>query len=284
MRQYRDADGRVRMEPSVSNSEPAKSIIIYDPVAGVNYHLDPARKTATKTVTMPASGSSVNGGGREPRGPSRQTASGANSSNAALQQAIQVLGEFETDILAARNEARNNGGNVTVEDLGTLTVNGVPARGTRVTTLVPVGAIGNDKEFRSVTERWFSPDLNLLIKSVSTDPRFGATTYELTDISRQPPDPSLFQAPAEYSVISSAPRQPAAKVIEEIEVRGAKRISPDALKAIVHSKPGDVYSEEGLRNDFTALWNTGRFSDVQVKTETGAHGGVVIRFIVTERP
>jgi hypothetical protein len=87
-----------------------------------------------------------------------------------------------------------------VEDLGTMTVNGVTARGTRSTTIVPVGAIGNDRELRSVSERWFSPDLNLLIKSVSTDPRFGTTIYELMNISRLPPDPSLFRVPAEYNL------------------------------------------------------------------------------------
>jgi hypothetical protein len=93
--------------------------------------------------------------------------------------------------------------NETTEDLSSKLVNGVMAQGTRVTTVVPVGAIGNDKEFRSVTERWFSPDLNLLIKSVSTDPRFGTTTYELTNISRQPPDPALFRPPADYTMVGS---------------------------------------------------------------------------------
>jgi uncharacterized protein (TIGR03435 family) len=78
--------------------------------------------------------------------------------------------------------------------------------------VVPVGAIGNDKEFHSVTERWFSPDLNLLIKSVSADPRFGTTTYELTNINRQAPDPSLFQVPANYSIVSQNGRAPQAAV------------------------------------------------------------------------
>lgn len=91
--------------------------------------------------------------------------------------------------------------NVTTEDLGTQSVNGVPARGTRVTTVVPVGEIGNDRELRSVSERWFSSELNLLIKSVNTDPRFGTTTYELTNISRQPPVPSLFQVPSDYNIV-----------------------------------------------------------------------------------
>lgn len=79
------------------------------------------------------------------------------------------------------------------------TINGVLARGTRITTVIPQGAIGNDREFRSISERWFSPDLNLLIRSVSTDPRFGTTTFELTNISRQSPDPSLFRVPADYT-------------------------------------------------------------------------------------
>ncbi len=189
---------------------------------------------------------------------------------------------FKRSVEAARNKQSQD--NTVVEDLGTLTVNGVAARGTRITTVVPVGAIGNDKEFRSVSERWFSPDLNLLIKSVSTDPRFGTTTYELTNISRQPPDASLFQPPADYSIVSAQPTVPATKTIDAIEVRGASHVSPDTLKAIILSKVGDVYSEEALRRDVTALWKTNRFEDVQVKTEPGARGGVIVRFIVTERP
>ena len=59
------------------------------------------------------------------------------------------------------------------------------------------------REFRSTEERWFSDDLNLLIRSVSTDPRFGTTTYERRNISRQTPDPSLFQIPAGYSMVSN---------------------------------------------------------------------------------
>jgi hypothetical protein len=89
--------------------------------------------------------------------------------------------------------------NAIVEDLGTMTINGALARGTRTTTVVPAGAIGNDREFHSVSERWFSSDLNLLVKSVNTDPRFGTTTYELTNLTLRPPDPSLFRVPADYT-------------------------------------------------------------------------------------
>ena len=33
----------------------------------------------------------------------------------------------------------------------------------------------------------------------ATDPRFGTTTFELSNISRQSPDPSLFRVPADYT-------------------------------------------------------------------------------------
>jgi hypothetical protein len=204
--QYRDREGRTRIErnePGVSASGPVKSITIRDPVAGVSYNLNPAEKTAVKLVMAGTSIGPANpttAGGRRGRGGGRgDSASGSNSdAPARIQQALSDL----KDMAAAVQAARNNQNDI-VEDLGTATVNGVPAHGTGITTVVPVGAIGNDKEFRSITERWFSPDLNLLIKSVSTDPRFGTTTYELTNISRQSPDPSLF---SRRPTITSFPR------------------------------------------------------------------------------
>jgi len=75
----------------------------------------------------------------------------------------------------------------------------------------------------------------------------------------------------------------AANVIEMVEFRGLSRVSVDSVKAVVVSKAGDVYDEEAVRRDFNALWDTGRFSEIQVKKETGKRGGVVLRFVVTER-
>jgi hypothetical protein len=40
--------------------------------------------------------------------------------------------------------------------------------------------------------------MQMLLKSSNSDPRFGATTYELTDLKQAPPDPSLFRVPADY--------------------------------------------------------------------------------------
>jgi outer membrane protein assembly factor BamA len=78
-----------------------------------------------------------------------------------------------------------------------------------------------------------------------------------------------------------AANPPASKVIEEIEFRGL-HVPVDTMRATIVSKVGDVYNEEALRRDFMALWKTGRFTDIQLKTEPGAHGGLVVRFEVTE--
>ena len=71
--------------------------------------------------------------------------------------------------------------------------------------------------------------------------------------------------------------------IEAVEIKGAKRVPEGTLKALVATKPGDTYDEKAVRQDFDRLWNTGRFSDITVKEDTGDHGGVVVRFTVIER-
>jgi len=105
---------------------------------------------------------------------------------------------------ASRMAGGGRGGNaaakVTVDDLGVQTVNGVAAHGVRTTSIIPTGTFGNDHDLKSVTERWVSEDLHVLVKSVYTDSRTGQTVYDLINISQAPPDPSLFQLPAGYTV------------------------------------------------------------------------------------
>ena len=91
----------------------------------------------------------------------------------------------------------------TREDLPPQQMNGVRVRGERTTITVPPGALGNDREFKIVNERWYSDDLQVLVKSTNSDPRFGVTTYELTGILQAEPDPSLFKAPRGYKRASA---------------------------------------------------------------------------------
>jgi hypothetical protein len=92
------------------------------------------------------------------------------------------------------------GDNASVESLPAQMINGALAQGTRTTETIPQGKIGNDKPIKIVNERWISNDLQMLVRSTSSDPRFGDTTYQLTNILQASPDPSLFQIPADYTL------------------------------------------------------------------------------------
>jgi len=72
-------------------------------------------------------------------------------------------------------------------------------------------------------------------------------------------------------------------IIEAVEFRGQRKVPQDTLRALIYTKKGDVYDEEALHRDFIALWNTGRFDDLKIEKEKGPAGGVILRFVVTER-
>jgi hypothetical protein len=88
-----------------------------------------------------------------------------------------------------------------VESLGTQFMEGVAVEGTRTTMTIPAGQIGNERPINIVSERWFSPDLKVLVMSRQSDPRFGETTYRLTGISLAEPSPDLFEIPAGFTVL-----------------------------------------------------------------------------------
>ena len=95
-----------------------------------------------------------------------------------------------------------------VEDLGMKTINGVEAKGTRTTRVIPAGREGNDQPLTVIHETWFSTALGIPVMSINDDPRVGTSTMELTDIERGEPDPALFQVPQGYTVKERTPGQP----------------------------------------------------------------------------
>lgn len=76
-------------------------------------------------------------------------------------------------------------GAVHVEKLGTRMIEGVRAEGTRPTSTIPAGAIGNLMPIEVTSERWFSPELQMAVLITRRDPRAGATVYRLTNIVRR---------------------------------------------------------------------------------------------------
>ena len=72
------------------------------------------------------------------------------------------------------------------------------SEGTRHTITLPAGTIGNDRPIQTVSERWYSPELQTVTMTKHTDPRSGEDTFRLTNVLRGEPSPDLFQVPASY--------------------------------------------------------------------------------------
>ena len=88
------------------------------------------------------------------------------------------------------------------ESLGKQTIEGVETDGTRSTSTIAAGTIGNDLPIHIFSERWYSPALQEVIVSTHSDPRMGKTTYRLTGINRNEPDHSVFEVPPDYTLLS----------------------------------------------------------------------------------
>jgi len=188
---YRDAQGRTRHETQAiaQNGYRALWVSIVDPPAGVQYD-----------YRLPIAESPSGRGG--PVGVVRYTVQPlsqqilANETKPSPGTPYQIAMQRETS--KKSKSGRGPGGpspRPAIVDLGTQTINGVRVQGVRITNTIPAGGIGNDQEMQVVTDRWLSPDLQVLVKSVYSDPRFGTTTYELSNISQAPPAQSLFQVP-----------------------------------------------------------------------------------------
>jgi hypothetical protein len=101
--------------------------------------------------------------------------------------------------------AQQSGKDVVTASLGTQTINGVQAEGTRYTRTIPAGAIGNQNPIVITTERWYSPDLQMVVMSKRNDPRTGERITQLTNIQRTEPEASLFEVPSDYTVKRGGP-------------------------------------------------------------------------------
>ena len=203
---YRDGEGRERREQSIPNigpfaaqGAPPMTIFISDPVAGLNYSLNPGEKIAIKLPAPPA-------GSLPPMPPLPPGASGpvvvqrfgaaggtATASMVAPPGSPQVMFYAKSGAALAQNPPD-------VQQLGTKVVEGVQAEGTRTTMTIPAGQIGNDNPIQIVDEVWRSPDLQVIVHSEHSDPRMGTTVYSLQNISRSDPSPALFQVPSDYTV------------------------------------------------------------------------------------
>src|SRR5215831_2232818 len=74
-----------------------------------------------------------------------------------------------------------------------------------------------------------------------------------------------------------------ADVIENIEVRGGRRVPQDTVKFHILSQKNAQLDPNVLRRDFKAVWQTGFFDDLRIEIEDGKTGKIII-FWVKEKP
>jgi hypothetical protein len=251
---YRDSEGRTRRDQTIAMvggysaaGEPAQTTFINDPVAGVNYILDAKNRTARKidysakiaaeskmVEVMKAKAEAIRAKGAE--GGASASEKMAADKVAVEKAAAAAGGEFRFEISTGGPGAgprvagggpgfvmmRGDKKNTRKEELGKQTIEGVEAEGTRYTTTIPAGEIGNEQAIEMVFETWYSAELQTVIMSKHSDPRSGENTYRLTNINRTEPAHSLFEVPSDYTIQESGPTGPPVEMRYKIE-SGARR-------------------------------------------------------------
>ena len=170
---FRDGQGRTRREitlpavgPLAATGQPRTLVMIHDPVSSSVFVLHADTKVAEKMPPPHDHGT-----------------------------AADMQSRFEAHI-----QKQIAQGTLKKEDLGTQSINGIAAQGTRYIKTIPAGQEGNEKPLIITSERWVSSDLQILVKSTHSDPRQGQTSYTVTSLQRQEPTTTLFTVPADYTV------------------------------------------------------------------------------------
>lgn len=191
----RDSEGRTRREASLNllgagpQASAPKLITILDPVAGVRYMLDSENKVAHK-MTLPQPGSAPDRG--LPKGGEVfvMRSSGGTAGPG-----------FSTNMLYRKAGLDSNEPAPATENLGDQTIDGIHVTGTRITTTIPSGKMGNDKPIAVTSERWYSPELQATVMTKHEDPWAGELQTKFTNVNTSEPDPSLFVVPSDYKIV-----------------------------------------------------------------------------------
>jgi hypothetical protein len=164
---FRDSAGRTRSETELASSVAGvasrRFVMIVDPVQGTSIVLDVAAKSATVFHL-----------------PSARVVSANKVNLAVAAQAGQT---------GVKQLARPGS-----EELGEMMVEGFAATGSRRISG------GKGASPNTVTESWFSKELKVDLLVSRQGPQSVSRTTRLTNITPGEPDPTVFQAPADYTV------------------------------------------------------------------------------------
>jgi len=192
---FRDAVGRTRREHEIDRGAPGpdgqlpRLIIINDPVGRVNYSIETQTGVARKRQLPPQK--------------VREAFEKARGDNAPFSVLIPPAvarrgmspGDAATPPLTPQRE-----------QLPAQTIEGVLAEGARTTITIPAGEFDNEQPITIVHEEWYAPELHMIVMMKHDDPRFGVTSFRLTNILRTEPAAELFQLPQGYRVVEGYDR------------------------------------------------------------------------------
>jgi hypothetical protein len=216
----RDTQGRTRQE---RKGEGRGGVFIFDPMEGRTFVLNDAARTVTRLPRAPEPPAPPPPGATapEPPTPPSPPPPGVSGGRDVTVQPGRVVVKRRSDGSEdVRVEVIRMGhgddampptpplpplalplmprGKGETKSLGTREFDGIKAEGTLVTHTIPAGQIGNEKPIAITSERWFSPDLFVVVYAKTSDPRSGDTIYRLANVKRGEPPADLFKVPADY--------------------------------------------------------------------------------------
>ena len=285
---YRDGEGRTRREqtlraigPFATASEPPTTIFINDPVAGAAYMLDARSHVARKMPTVRLNYTDASQGGRlrvpgPPEGAAPMPPPGVEGKVEVESSMVMSAPAPGPESGAVFEFRRNDARKAKHESLGKQTIEGVEAEGTRETITIPAGEVGNELPIEIVSERWYSRELQTIVMTKHSDPRFGETVYRLTNIDRSEPAKAMFEIPGDYSV-----KAPPTGIGNGVGMGAGSGIRSESGGAtIVGTIPGPKAISGGVLNGKATSLPMPQYSPVA--RQAGASGTVTVQITIDE--
>jgi hypothetical protein len=200
---YRDGAGRTRREQELTedgapqpNGELPRLVVINDPIAQVNYMIKTPGSVARKRLLAPSEVMEAT-----------ERVPGSTAPFRVMMPRSARRNDTEAESAPQPMKTQK-------ERLEPKVIEGVTAEGIRVTVTLPADRFQNEQPVVITREEWYAPELRMIVLLKHNDPRFGETTFRLTNISRGEQAPELFQLPGGYSVVDQpeprdrGPRRP----------------------------------------------------------------------------
>jgi hypothetical protein len=205
----RDSQGRTRREEEIALVGPLavdgpspRLVTILDGVTGHSYTLDERQRIAFRNPIVRTKVGEAHAFAYAYHADSKGTATWARESDGNFTWTAAAKPNVAITMTPGQRFVPGDAAasKVTTESLGTRSIEGVMAEGTRTTSTIPAGAIGNVMPIEVVSERWYSRELQMAVLITRKDPRSGDSVYRLHNIVRTEPPADLFTVPTDYEV------------------------------------------------------------------------------------